>query len=334
MNHTCPVDQALQLALRAYGERQATSFAQTAATALTLALNGHDETTVSAYILTDALQHAPELRPTLDHVFDDAVLDAVQAAASPSSHQPTAQRMASVLAAARTGTPTSVLILCARAIAHLRHRSPSPKTQHSPAHPTCAFYTELADVAHTRGHLQEAEQLRTQIRRLYPIASAPPTPDPTPCLPQHVTEVTAYCDGSCLGNPGPGGWGVVLRYGSQDNDIVELQGHEPAATNNRMELLAVIHALEATPPNVDLRLVTDSQYVYKGVTQWLPNWKRKHWRARNGSPVKNQELWKCVDALCTDRATAFEWIRGHNGHPGNERADQLARHAAAQAPLH
>ncbi|BAZ94722.1 ribonuclease H [Thiohalobacter sp. COW1] len=135
------------------------------------------------------------------------------------------------------------------------------------------------------------------------------------------TTVEIYTDGACRGNPGPGGWGAVLRYGGHER---ELYGGELHTTNNRMELLAAIRALEALKRPCRVQLTTDSQYVRKGITEWLPNWKRKHWKTAAGKPVKNADLWRELDELAARHQVDWHWVRGHTGHPENERADQLA----------
>lgn len=138
-----------------------------------------------------------------------------------------------------------------------------------------------------------------------------------------MTGVTIYTDGACKGNPGPGGWGVLLQSGATEK---ELYGGEPLTTNNRMELMAVIRALEALKRPCAVTLHVDSQYVLKGMTEWLPGWKAKGWRTASKQPVKNQELWQELDQLVNGCGHAIEWrwVRGHNGDPGNERADELA----------
>ena len=142
-------------------------------------------------------------------------------------------------------------------------------------------------------------------------------------MTEGVVEV--YADGACKGNPGPGGWGVLLVAEGRER---ELHGGEPATTNNRMELTAVIRALEALPHGSRVRLYTDSQYVQKGMTEWIASWKRRGWRTADRKPVKNEDLWKHLDELARDRQVAWHWVRGHNGHPGNERADALANKGA------
>ncbi len=138
-----------------------------------------------------------------------------------------------------------------------------------------------------------------------------------------MNPVVIYTDGACKGNPGPGGWGVLLRSGS---NVKELFGGELGTTNNRMELMAVIQALTALKRPCAVELYLDSQYVLKGITEWLPGWKAKGWRTAGKTPVKNVELWQRLDALVQEGGHKIDWrwVRGHNGDPGNERADQLA----------
>jgi ribonuclease HI len=134
-------------------------------------------------------------------------------------------------------------------------------------------------------------------------------------------EAVAYADGACRGNPGPGGWGVLLRVGGRER---ELHGGEPATTNNRMELTAVIRALEALSPGTPVRVYTDSQYVQKGITEWIHDWNRRGLRTADKKPVKNQDLWMRLDEVARGNEVAWHWVRGHSGHPENERADALA----------
>jgi len=138
-----------------------------------------------------------------------------------------------------------------------------------------------------------------------------------------MTEATVevYADGACKGNPGPGGWGVLLRAGGRER---ELHGGEPATTNNRMELTAVIRALESLEGRRRVRLYTDSQYVQKGITEWIHDWKRRGWRTAGRKPVKNVDLWMRLDELARGHEVEWHWVRGHAGHPENERADALA----------
>jgi ribonuclease HI len=138
-------------------------------------------------------------------------------------------------------------------------------------------------------------------------------------MTEGVVEV--YADGACKGNPGRGGWGVLLLAGGRER---ELHGGEPATTNNRMELTAVIRALESLPQGSRVRLYTDSQYVQKGMTEWISSWKRRGWRTADKKPVKNEDLWQRLDELARNHRVEWHWVRGHAGHPGNERADELA----------
>jgi ribonuclease HI len=144
---------------------------------------------------------------------------------------------------------------------------------------------------------------------------------PDPAEPGHDGWVDIYTDGACKGNPGDGGWGALLRFGAREKT---LQGGEASTTNNRMELMAVIRALEALKRPCRVRLHTDSQYVQKGITEWLPNWKRRGWRTSGGGAVKNQDLWQALDALAARHEICWLWVKGHAGHPENERADALA----------
>ena len=142
-----------------------------------------------------------------------------------------------------------------------------------------------------------------------------------------MAELFAYTDGACSGNPGPGGWGALLI--AKDGDTVvkerELSGGEADTTNNRMELLAAITALETLSTASKLTIVTDSSYVKDGITKWIFGWKKKGWKTANKKPVKNEELWKRLDAATARHDVTWEWVKGHAGHPENERADELAR---------
>jgi len=133
--------------------------------------------------------------------------------------------------------------------------------------------------------------------------------------------VEIYTDGACKGNPGPGGWGVVMRYRNKEKVLF---GGEVETTNNRMELMAVIQALEALTRPVPVRIITDSQYVKKGITEWIYNWKRNGWRTAAKQPVKNTDLWQRLDSLVAANDVEWRWVKGHSGHPENERADTLA----------
>lgn len=136
-----------------------------------------------------------------------------------------------------------------------------------------------------------------------------------------MSVVEIYTDGACRGNPGPGGWAATLQSGEH---LRELSGAEAATTNNRMELTAVIRALEALKRPVKARIHTDSEYVRRGITEWLPGWKRRDWRTADKKPVKNRDLWEQLDALAAGHEIEWRWVPGHAGVPGNERVDRLA----------
>ncbi|MDX1692850.1 MAG: ribonuclease HI [Ketobacteraceae bacterium] len=140
-------------------------------------------------------------------------------------------------------------------------------------------------------------------------------------------KVEIYTDGACKGNPGPGGWGVLLRYNGAEK---RLKGAESNTTNNRMELMAAIQGLKALKRHCKVDLTTDSQYVRKGITEWIHGWKRKNWKNASRKPVKNADLWQELDALCEQHDIAWHWVKGHSGHPENELADQLANDAIAE----
>jgi ribonuclease HI len=138
------------------------------------------------------------------------------------------------------------------------------------------------------------------------------------------SRVEIYADGACRGNPGPGGWAATLEYGEH---LRELSGAEAQTTNNRMELTAVIRALEALKRGVSARVHTDSEYVVRGINEWLPNWKARGWRTADRKPVKNQDLWEQLDAAAARHDIEWKWVKGHSGVPGNERVDALANAA-------
>lgn len=140
-------------------------------------------------------------------------------------------------------------------------------------------------------------------------------------------RVKIWTDGGCAGNPGPGGWGAVIALGES---VKELSGGDPATTNNRMELMAAISALEALTRPCEVEVTTDSQYVRQGITSWMTGWKRNGWRTADKSPVKNKDLWQRLDAAAAAHTVVWHWVKGHAGHPMNERADRLA--TAAMAP--
>ena len=133
--------------------------------------------------------------------------------------------------------------------------------------------------------------------------------------------IEIYTDGACRGNPGPGGWGAVLRSGKHEK---ELYGGEPNTTNNRMEMTAVVNALTALKNPSNVTLTTDSQYVRKGITEWIHNWKKNGWKTAAKKAVKNADLWQQIDTLSAEHTIQWEWVKGHSGHPENERVDALA----------
>ena len=139
--------------------------------------------------------------------------------------------------------------------------------------------------------------------------------------------VRIWTDGACKGNPGPGGWGVVLESGGHRK---ELCGGEPMTTNNRMELMAVIMALQSLRRHCRIELHADSQYVLKGMTEWMAGWKKRGWKSSTNAPVKNIDLWQKLDALASQHDIDWRWVKGHAGEPGNERADQLANQGIEQ----
>lgn len=148
-----------------------------------------------------------------------------------------------------------------------------------------------------------------------------------------MARVEIFTDGSCVGNPGPGGWAALLRVDGTEKELV---GGEGATTNNRMELMAAIAALEALKRPCDVELYSDSRYVLDGISKWMTNWRRRNWRTASGDPVKNRDLWQRLDKAAAPHRIGWNWVRGHDGHPENERVDELAnaeasRHADASA---
>lgn len=139
-----------------------------------------------------------------------------------------------------------------------------------------------------------------------------------------MDKVVIHTDGACRGNPGPGGWGAILASGGHEK---ELYGAETKTTNNRMELMAAIMALESLKRPCDVTLATDSVYLKKGMTEWLRNWKRRDWKTSDKKPVKNKDLWQRLEKAVERHRLRWQWIKGHSGHPENERADQLANRA-------
>jgi ribonuclease HI len=143
----------------------------------------------------------------------------------------------------------------------------------------------------------------------------------------NLPAVVIYTDGACSGNPGPGGWGAILSFAGKEK---ELKGGELHTTNNRMELMAAIAALEALTKPCDVDLHTDSQYVRNGISSWINGWKKNGWKTADKKPVKNVDLWQKLDAALKQHTVRWHWVKGHAGHPMNERADQLARDAIAE----
>ena len=136
-----------------------------------------------------------------------------------------------------------------------------------------------------------------------------------------MKQVIIFTDGACRGNPGPGGWGALLRYGTTEKTLF---GGEPDTTNNRMELMAAIMALEALTAPCPVVLTTDSRYVMDGITKWMANWKKRGWKTASRQPVKNADLWRRLDAACEKHTIEWQWVKGHSGHPENDKADALA----------
>lgn len=143
-----------------------------------------------------------------------------------------------------------------------------------------------------------------------------------------MKKVEIFTDGACSGNPGPGGWGAILRYKTVEK---ELSGYSPSTTNNRMELTAVVEGLRALKEPCDLIVHTDSRYLKDGITSWIHKWKKNGWKTSGRAPVKNKDLWEALDAASRKHNIEWRWIKGHAGHPENERADRLAREAISRA---
>jgi len=140
-----------------------------------------------------------------------------------------------------------------------------------------------------------------------------------------LPQVMLFTDGACLGNPGPGGWAALLRFGKKEKLLV---GKTPETTNNQMEMMAIIEGLKALKKACEITLFTDSRYVMDGYNEWLPGWKTKNWRNSKKEPVKNKELWQLLDKQADRHTIHWQWVKGHSGHPENERVDQAAREAA------
>ena len=142
-----------------------------------------------------------------------------------------------------------------------------------------------------------------------------------------MKKIEIYTDGACRGNPGPGGWGAILRYNGHEK---ELFGAETHTTNNQMELMAAIKGLEALKQSCHVTVISDSQYLRKGITEWIQQWKKRKWLTASKQPVKNQSLWQALDQLTQKHVLEWQWVKGHSGHPENERADLLANKAIDQ----
>ncbi|MCK5165694.1 MAG: ribonuclease HI [Rhodospirillaceae bacterium] len=142
------------------------------------------------------------------------------------------------------------------------------------------------------------------------------------------STVSIFTDGACSGNPGPGGWGVLMLWGDEEKEIY---GGEPDTTNNRMELMAAIRGLESLKRGMKVRLYTDSTYVKDGITKWIHGWKKNGWKTAAKKPVKNQDLWQMLEKTIAEHNVEWHWVKGHSGHPENERADELARRGAEQS---
>ena len=147
-------------------------------------------------------------------------------------------------------------------------------------------------------------------------------------MSETVDVIDIFTDGACSGNPGPGGWGAILRHKGIEK---ELFGGERDTTNNRMEMTAVIEALRALKRPVAVRVHTDSQYVQKGISEWIHGWKKRGWKTADKKPVKNEDLWRTLDGLAAQHTVEWHWVKGHAGHAENERADELARRGVDQA---
>jgi ribonuclease HI len=145
-----------------------------------------------------------------------------------------------------------------------------------------------------------------------------------------MPDVVIYTDGACSGNPGPGGWGAILLWGDHEREVL---GGDPATTNNRMELMAAIRALEALTRPCRVELHTDSQYVRTGITEWVRNWKARGWKTADRKPVKNEDLWRRLDEARQRHEVQWRWVKGHSGHELNERADALARRGLTEGPF-
>lgn len=178
-----------------------------------------------------------------------------------------------------------------------------------------------------RAFLEEKPRRAESRQPVKPSAESGAAPA-VPAVGHGTGTVQVFTDGACEGNPGPGGWGAIVRMNGTEK---ELSGGERRTTNNRMELSAAIEGLKILPPSSQVVLTTDSQYVQKGITQWIKNWKRNGWINAAKEPVKNADLWRELDALCGEHSVEWRWVRGHAGHAENERCDALAREAIRKA---
>jgi ribonuclease HI len=175
-------------------------------------------------------------------------------------------------------------------------------------------------------YVEKRGQVMEEIEQTAPAADVSSETSP---LPHGGTHVKVYTDGSCSGNPGPGGWGAAFFV--NDTEVEGLYGSERRTTNNRMELMGAISALRAAHAYDKVEIVTDSQYVRKGITEWIKGWKRNNWKTAAKKPVKNDDLWKLLDEEATRAGVTWKWVKGHSGDPGNERADELANKGTEEA---
>lgn len=173
-----------------------------------------------------------------------------------------------------------------------------------------------------KSHLQAAAEI------LAPTARTPAKRKSAAGTGQTDTTIKVWSDGACSGNPGPGGWGTIVY---QNGEYQELSGFSPSTTNNIMEMTGALEGIRNTPEGCELTLISDSQYLVKGMTEWITGWKRKNWRKADGNPVLNQSIWMALDREAALRQITWKWIKGHAGHPQNERCDELARMEIAGA---
>lgn len=184
-----------------------------------------------------------------------------------------------------------------------------------------ATQQDVENLIYTARQLLSKERGKSTLSKPENKSGKEPKPKRTKRAPKSLTA-EVFTDGACSGNPGPGGWGAIVRIDGKDK---ELSGGEADTTNNRMELIAVIEALRVLHAASTVVLTTDSKYVKDGITDWIHNWKKNGWKNSNKKPVKNADLWRELDALNQKHTIEWRWVRGHNGHPENERCDKLAR---------